>query len=124
MSDYKLTLQPFVIVVLTVQKIEAAYVIINDEKYQFQDVTSAVAFCWKSFYVLNAAYPVSCEALWIYIEEEIYECKKVKKYYQSVKWVRDSLENVYEGTDCESSTTSQSLKTSSSFELSDTFGNE
>lgn len=49
MSDYKLTLQPFVIVVLSVQKIEAAYVIINDEKYQFQDVTSAVAFCWKSF---------------------------------------------------------------------------
>ncbi|XP_018363210.1 PREDICTED: uncharacterized protein LOC108761280 [Trachymyrmex cornetzi] len=88
MSDYKLTLQPFVIVVLSKEKVAAAYVIINDEKYQFQDVTNAIAFCWKSFFVLNAAYPVSCEAIWIYIEEEIYECKKTKSSYQSVKWFR------------------------------------
>lgn len=118
MSDYKLTLQPFVIVVLSVQKVEAAYVIINEEKYQFQDVTSAIAFCWKSFYVLNAAYPVSCEAIWIYIEEEIYECKKVKRYYQSVKWVKDSLENIScENTECESSTAIQSSETYSSFDF-------
>jgi len=32
MSDYKLSLQPFVIVVLSVEKVEAAYVIINNEK--------------------------------------------------------------------------------------------
>jgi len=121
MSDYKLTLQPFVIVVLSVEKVEAAYVIINNEKYQFQDVTNFIAFCWKSFYVSNAAYPASCEAIWIYIEEEIYECKKVKRYYQSVKWVKDSLENIIcENTYCESLTTAQSLKTCSSFELSDT----
>lgn len=125
MSDYKLTLQPFMIVVLSEQKVEAAYVVIDDHKYQFQDVTSAVAFCWKSFYVLNAAYPVSCEAIWIYIEEEIYECKKGKKTYQSVKWVRDSLENISsEKTECESSTVAQSSQSFCSFELSDTDENE
>ncbi|KYN19735.1 hypothetical protein ALC57_07962 [Trachymyrmex cornetzi] len=116
MSDYKLTLQPFVIVVLSKEKVAAAYVIINDEKYQFQDVTNAIAFCWKSFFVLNAAYPVSCEAIWIYIEEEIYECKKTKSSYQSVKWVRDSINNLNnESTDCESQ-----FSTNSSFELSAT----
>ncbi|KYQ53376.1 hypothetical protein ALC60_07489 [Trachymyrmex zeteki] len=81
MNDYKLTLQPFVIVVLFEEKVAAAYVIINDEKYQFQDVTNAIAFCWKSFFVLDAAYPVSCEAIWIYIEEEIYVQYNIKKLW-------------------------------------------
>lgn len=76
MSDYKLTLQPFVIVILSVQKIEAAYVIINEEKYQFQDVTSAIAFCWKSFYVLNAAFPSHVKQFGYILKKKFMNAKK------------------------------------------------
>lgn len=94
MEKYNLTLQPFIVAVGSLQKLEVVYVVINDEKYAFQDVTHSVDFCFKSFFALRAKYPVSCELIWTFIQKEIYGLKDTQTNYQSVQRVSDELENL------------------------------
>ncbi|XP_011698854.1 PREDICTED: uncharacterized protein LOC105456480 [Wasmannia auropunctata] len=94
MKKYSLTLQPFIVAIGPLEKLEAVYVVINDEKYVFQDVTHSVDFCFKSFFALKAEYPVSCKLVWTYIQKEIYGVKDTETNYQSVQRVSDELANL------------------------------
>lgn len=92
MGKYNLTLQPFIVAVGPMQNLEAVYVVINNQKYKFQDVTHAVDFCFKSFYTLKAKYPTSCEIVWTFLQKKMYGIKDTQTNYQSVQKVSDQLD--------------------------------
>lgn len=99
---FKCTLQPFVIAVGPPKELTAAYLVINDVKYLFTDLLKAVDACFKTFYALNASYPVSSEPIWIFIQKEIYGIEDSTKSYQNVESLRIKLKNI----DAESSSDS------------------
>jgi hypothetical protein len=99
MRSYNLTCQPIVIVVGLPGKVDAAYVCVNDVKYKFTNVTAAVDTCFKTFYALNAKYPVQSEAVWTFLQVAAYGIQEPKRHYISVSSILTDLERIKQSGD-------------------------
>ncbi|CAH0549766.1 unnamed protein product [Brassicogethes aeneus] len=55
------TIQPFMLLIEDINKKVSSYVIINDTKYYIESSVKALDVCFKSFFSLDAKYPVESE---------------------------------------------------------------
>lgn len=88
------TLQPFVLYVgESLDKIQSAYVIINDIYYEFSTLISAVDAAFKIFHATGACYPDECVDLWLVIQLGFYKIKTVfDKPHQATNVLLNDLE--------------------------------
>lgn len=80
---YGLTQQPQVVIIGQLTNIEAINVIINDIKYETISLLSAVDFCMKTFYVLDAKYSVESTPVWCFLQQFVYNIsssRNIKQY--------------------------------------------
>lgn len=73
MKKNKLTLQPYVIAVGSLEEVTHFFVVLNDIKYKFQSIVMAIDFCFKLFFVLNLKYSVFCDQIWTFIQKYFYQ---------------------------------------------------
>lgn len=78
MHEHNLTCQPLLFAVARINRLDSVYVVINRTRYRFADLMDAVDCCFKSFFSLNAFYPVECDHVWGFMERFIYKIKVPK----------------------------------------------
>ncbi|KYN17823.1 hypothetical protein ALC57_09899 [Trachymyrmex cornetzi] len=67
------TIQPYIIVVrLTLTKISSFFISLDKTLYKVSSVFEAIDTCFKIFHVLNVAYPVASDHIWLLIQRELY----------------------------------------------------
>ncbi|EZA61678.1 hypothetical protein X777_10510, partial [Ooceraea biroi] len=72
-SKLKTTVQPFVLLVgPTVQEYKACYLVIDEVKYQFNNVLKAFDQCFKAIQVLNVEYSYEAKGTWLFIQQALY----------------------------------------------------
>ncbi|XP_024869413.1 uncharacterized protein LOC112453094 [Temnothorax curvispinosus] len=71
-AELKLSVQPFLIIVGSIEDVQDIYVCIDNELYKVQGVLQGLDICFKTFHVFNLEYPVASEHLWILIQKGIY----------------------------------------------------
>ncbi|XP_011689312.1 PREDICTED: uncharacterized protein LOC105450904 [Wasmannia auropunctata] len=81
---YGLTLQPQIAIVGQLTDIKAIYVVVNDIKYETTTLLSAIDFCFKTFYVLDAKYPVESAPIWYFLQQYIYNISSSKNAKQYI----------------------------------------
>lgn len=86
MLELQVTAQPLTVLVgETLQSITAAYVCINDLRYRFDSPLKAIDICFKSFFALNAKFPIESEQVWVFIQKYVFQiCTKWDKDFASV----------------------------------------
>ncbi|XP_067210300.1 uncharacterized protein [Linepithema humile] len=69
----KTRVQPFVLLVgPTVEQYEICYVIIDEVKYQFNNVLKAFDQCFKAIQVLMTEYSYEARGVWLFIQQALY----------------------------------------------------
>lgn len=69
----KTRVQPFVVLVgPTVEQYEACYLIIDEVKYQFNNVLKAFDQCFKAIQVLMTEYSYEARGIWLFIQQALY----------------------------------------------------
>lgn len=72
-SKLKIRVQPFVLLVgPTVEHYEACYLVIDDVKYQFNNVLKAFDQCFKAIQVLMTEYSYEARGTWLFIQQALY----------------------------------------------------
>ncbi|KMQ89723.1 hypothetical protein RF55_10617 [Lasius niger] len=72
-SKLKRRVQPFVLLVgPAVEHYEACYLIIDEVKYQFNNVLKAFDQCFKAIQVLNTEYSYEARGAWLFIQQALY----------------------------------------------------
>lgn len=70
--DLNLPIQPFLIIVGSIEDVQDVYVCIDNELYKVQGLLQGLDICFKIFHVFNLEYPMASEHLWILIQKGIY----------------------------------------------------
>lgn len=73
LSNYGLTIQPFVLTVGTLTSYTAVYVVVGETKYTCSSLMGAVDLCFKTTWALNAKYQSDCAAVWSFIQRFVYK---------------------------------------------------
>lgn len=69
-------LQPFPIVVVDKEKtVVQSYAHINNVLFELESPTSAIDFCFKTCFLLNANYPPEARIAWQFIQKNLYDKK-------------------------------------------------
>lgn len=86
LSNYDLTLQPFIIIVgPTIKEINARYIVVNTVRYEVTSIMNAVDACFKIIFILNAQYPAESTNVWQFIQIALFKKKtKYDKIYTTV----------------------------------------
>lgn len=71
----KYTLQPLIIVVGSLVKVEGFYVIVDDQKYKTESCLEALDLCFKVFFTLDCQYPKPSFRIWQFIQNAGYQIK-------------------------------------------------
>lgn len=71
-KQLKIGVQPFLILIGTLEDIQDVYVCIDDVLYKANGVLHGLDICFKSFYVFNLKYPMASEHIWLLIQKGIY----------------------------------------------------
>lgn len=72
-SKLRTRVQPFVLLVgPTVEQYEACYLIIDEVKYQFNNVLKAFDQCFKAIHVLMTEYSYEARDVWFFIQQALY----------------------------------------------------
>ena len=73
----KQTIQPYIIVVGSIQDMQQIFVCIDDHFHKVEKFIDAIDLCFKSFFVFNLCYPESSRHLWVLIQNGVYKiCNK------------------------------------------------
>lgn len=89
----KISLQPFIIAVGTLNDINHCFVIFDSAKYRFESVVMAVDFALKLHFVLNLSYSPFCIQIWTFIQKYFYSIKT--KYDLTFTSVTSALSDLY-----------------------------
>ncbi|XP_071580336.1 uncharacterized protein [Temnothorax nylanderi] len=71
-AELNLPIQPFLIIVGSIEDVQDVYVCIDNELYKVKKVLQGLDICFKTFHVFNLEYPLASEHLWILIQKGIY----------------------------------------------------
>ncbi|KYN29134.1 hypothetical protein ALC57_01437, partial [Trachymyrmex cornetzi] len=71
-ADLKLPIQPFLIIVGSIEDIQDVYVCVDNELYKVQGVLQGLDICFKTFHVFDLQYPLASQHLWILIQKGLY----------------------------------------------------
>ncbi|XP_039313019.1 uncharacterized protein LOC120359495 [Solenopsis invicta] len=72
-TDLKLPIQPFLIIVGSIEDVQDVYVCVDNELYKVQGLLQGLNICFKTFHVFNLQYPLASEHIWILIQKGIYK---------------------------------------------------
>ncbi|XP_057336729.1 uncharacterized protein LOC130675203 [Microplitis mediator] len=73
LETYKLPLQPRPIVVGPIDNIVSYHIFINEVQYDFETSARAIEVAFKTYYSLNAHYPLGAKAPWLFIERAVFK---------------------------------------------------
>lgn len=71
-TDLKLPIQPFLIIVGSIEDVQDVYVCVDNELYKVETLLQGLDICFKTFHVFNLEYPLASEHIWILIQKGIY----------------------------------------------------
>lgn len=71
-KDLGITIQPYIIVSGSLEKITARYVILDDIIYEVASISDAVDACFKIIWALYLEYPNECLHVWQFLQRAIY----------------------------------------------------
>lgn len=92
--EYKWTIQPYVVICGDLRDIVNSYVLVNEYKYSCSSVLEAVDVCFKSFFALDASYPVLCPHVWTFLDKYVYKLSKKCTNYSSASRLLIDLDNL------------------------------
>ena len=77
----KLTCYPYVIFCGPIENITQCYVIINGEKYAFEEPETALDSCFQILVALRS-FPFACDYLWVFFKKLIFslDCSGKEKF--------------------------------------------
>lgn len=85
-----LTVQPYIIVVgLTLAELSSFFISLDEILYSIPSAFQAIDTCFKIFHVLNAAYPVASEHIWLLIQRELYQI--TMKYDKKTSYILEII---------------------------------
>lgn len=104
LATRKIAFQPITVAVGTLDNFSQSLVVIDDIKYSFKSVLEAFVFCFKSYFALNAQYPVECGSSYSFIQQHVFkiDIKSNSKSYRAVNDLINSL-NCISASDSSSS---------------------
>ncbi|KAL4710274.1 hypothetical protein ACJJTC_003554 [Scirpophaga incertulas] len=85
----KINVQPYIILLGTMQKVSQAYIVIDNIRYTFDSATTAFDILFKSFHVLNARYPRPSDHIHLIIQRCVYDI--YTKFDNPVPYISDIL---------------------------------
>lgn len=93
LDRYKLPDQPIPMFIGSVDNIVSCQVMVNEHRYSLPTPLKALDLCYKTFFVLNAAYPKESAHIWTYLQTFIYEMNDDStKNYTSVNKLISALQ--------------------------------
>ncbi|XP_008203345.2 uncharacterized protein LOC103315932 [Nasonia vitripennis] len=72
-SERKMPLQPYIIIIGSVEDVQDTYVCIDERLYKVRGVLHALDTCFKAFHVFDLEYPTASTHLWLLIQKGIYQ---------------------------------------------------
>lgn len=74
LAHFKLTLQPFVVLVgPSLENIQSFIVVVDNVEWRANSLLHAVDICFKLFFSLGAAYPHESRHIWLFIQKCVYK---------------------------------------------------
>lgn len=78
LSHFRLTVQPFIIIVgASLNQLTHYFVIVDNTFYKVTSLLEAVDTCFKVLITLNAKYPIESAPVWYFIQRGFYGIKTV-----------------------------------------------
>ncbi|XP_076664953.1 uncharacterized protein LOC143367213 [Andrena cerasifolii] len=72
-STSKLTIQPYILIVGSIENIEDIYICMDEVLYKVSEAIQGIDICFKIFHVFQLVYPFASEHIWLLIQKGIYQ---------------------------------------------------
>lgn len=64
---------PFVILCGDIEDVKKCYVVVNNHRYSFEHLTTAIEFCFKCYKVFQLEFVETCKHVWSFLQKRPYK---------------------------------------------------
>ncbi|KAJ8939916.1 hypothetical protein NQ314_010956 [Rhamnusium bicolor] len=76
LKELDILIQPFLIAVGPLQCVQAYFVVLDNQRYLFNDCLTALDVTFKIFFALDLPFPSECKGMWQTIDQLVYKVNK------------------------------------------------